>query len=78
MKTRYEHINFDEKESPGVYVCRNNRTQDRLGWTSWDRRWQQYVFIPSLDCVFNPDCLEDVAQFIRQMPRKSGAKGVGR
>lgn len=36
-----------------------------LGCIAWYGRWRQYVFVPSPDTIFNPDCLDTISAFIR-------------
>ena len=38
-----------------------------LGRVRWYSGWRQYVFHPNVlaDPVFNPDCLDEIARFVR-------------
>lgn len=37
-----------------------------LGYIKWYSNWRQYCFF-SLDCVFEQDCLRDIAQFVEEI-----------
>jgi hypothetical protein len=36
-----------------------------LGVIKWYGAWRQYVFWPSIETLFNPDCLEEISQVCR-------------
>lgn len=69
MKTRYKYIHF-EKTGLGLGIlweCYNNRNRDMLGVIPEEKTWNQYVFEPQADCVFNNQCLRDIADFLDQI-----------
>jgi len=37
-----------------------------LGGVVWFNRWRQYAFQPNPKCVFEEDCLRDIAQFVEE------------
>lgn len=70
MQLDYRYIHF-VKAAPGHYRCQGHDGSP-LGQVEWHRPWRRYVFNPtSLSVVFDPYCLEDIAHFLRQLPRKS-------
>jgi len=85
MKTKFEYIHFvkvAEKPKTSVWECRNNNSNDALGRVQWFGRWRQYCFHPApthsfVELVFNVGCLDDIAAFIRSLPRKTGPKPKG-
>lgn len=71
MKTKYKYIYF-RKDKAGEYTCfTNDDNHYLLGYVEWSHRWRQYVFVTVADTMHTPSCLDDIAHFIRQMPRKS-------
>lgn len=52
----------------------SKRARDELGLVSWYSAWRQYVFAPSEDTVFSPDCLRDIADFCEQQTREHKGK----
>ena len=67
MKTRYKYIHFlrlDEYEWDVV----NNRSDETLGFISWDSKWACPVFCSKgLDFIFNATCLDDISHFMKQL-----------
>ena len=50
------------------------RLGDSLGDIEWFSRWRQYAFVPAEETVFNPDCLDDISKFIRNLMQKRKVK----
>lgn len=69
MKTRYKHIHFVENNDQRFrYVCRNNKSNDILGFISFYSAWGQFIFEPAtVHYVFSHDCLTDIADFLSQL-----------
>jgi len=38
-----------------------------LGYIKWFGRWRQYAFFPAAETVWNPECLKDICEFIRDL-----------
>jgi hypothetical protein len=38
-----------------------------LGEIKWFGRWRQYTFFPAAETVWNPECLRDVCDFIKNL-----------
>jgi len=38
-----------------------------LGYIKWFGRWRQYAFFPAVETVWNPECLRDICDFIRNL-----------
>jgi len=45
-----------------------------LGRVSWFGRWRKYCFFPSPECVFEQDCLRDIALFIEDQTKAQRKK----
>ena len=72
MKTKYKFIHFKQLEN-SLWACNNNKSLDTLGYVEYYPRWKQYVFSTlSPDVVFNVSCLNDIADFIKQLKNKIG------
>ena len=56
----------------GVYTHESDPTAEEtlaeyLGTVSWFGRWRAYAFFPADSTVFEPKCLGEIAQFIRDL-----------
>ena len=72
MKTKYKHIQF-EKAPPGlgwIWSCYNNKTNELLGDIDYYKSWRQYVIEFQSGCVFNNQCLRDIADFLDQINKE--------
>ena len=83
LKTRYKYIHFghlntemllnDDKEGDtnnDIWECRNNETDMSLGEIEYYPPWRQYVITFNEDCVFNNECLRDIAHFLKQLKER--------
>lgn len=41
-----------------------NEGDDDLGEVYWNTGWRRYIFAPYSNCIFEQDCLRDIAEFI--------------
>jgi len=68
MKTRYKYIEFvSHPDIPDIWVCRNRRYKTILGGTERYAKWSQHSFSADVASVFSSDCLEDIADFLKQL-----------
>lgn len=62
-----KYIKFYEKPIAGyktkVWTV-TNKNNIYLGQIAWWSAWRQYCFQPSLNCIFNTQCMEDIIKFI--------------
>lgn len=63
-----------QKEKTQVWHVISKKHGDILGVVRWYPRWRQYTFWPELHTIWNPECLMDVCEFIRELmkDRKEG------
>ncbi len=73
MKKTYRYIRFNQGES-GIWWCNSkkgddllDRGDDLLGSVSIFEQWKQYCFFPAAITVFSSECLDDIADFLRQL-----------
>ncbi len=70
-KYNYKYLHFIQVENPGrktsIWECRNNRSQATLGLVKWYGPWRQYCYYPTVQAVYSPGCMDDMAHFIRQL-----------
>lgn len=56
----------DEGVNPGrktkTFIVRSQRTDKPLGIIKWYSPWRQYVFAPTVNTLFNPDCLRVIVK----------------
>lgn len=45
-----------------------------LGGVKWFTSWRKYSFFPAPDCVFEQDCLREIADFIESRTREHGGR----
>lgn len=81
LKTKFKYIKFVQHTYKDFYTingwdCFNNRRK-KLGLIEYYPDWDQHVmsFLPG--CVFNYDCLLDIARFIFEL-NNSEALQIGR
>lgn len=66
MKTRYKYLHF-VKVKTSMWECRSNKTSVALGNIYWDDYFRQYSYSPDLNTVYSASCLDDIADFVRQL-----------
>ena len=71
MKTKYKYIHFEEVGEVAGWLCLNNKSNDLLGTVTYYTQWQQYVIQFERECIFNNQCLLDIADFLKQLKKPS-------
>jgi hypothetical protein len=58
-----------------VWEMRTTDYHHLLGEVRWYSPWRKYAFFPAAECVFEQDCLRDIAAFIEEatMEHKRGS-----
>lgn len=68
MKLIYKYIYFEKCTVGGVFYAMNNkRSEESLGSIYYYEQWKQFVVEPLEGCVFNTQCLCDIAHFLKQL-----------
>ena len=68
---KYKYIKF--VEVPLVtyktlfFSCRNNRTNNELGFVEWHEPWKQYCYFPNTEAVYSAECLNDISAFLKEI-----------
>jgi hypothetical protein len=57
-----------------IFLVRNKEHGSYIGEVKWYGPWRQYSFFPSPNCVFERQCLMDIAHFINQLMVERKAK----
>ena len=70
MKTRYKFIHFKKFGIRGEWACLNNKTKDVMGVVGFYKFWKQYTIDFHEQCVFNNQCLRDIADFLDQLNKE--------
>lgn len=64
-------LEFKELPNEGrktkVFGIRNKRTDFQLGHILWHTGFRKYAFYPTSNTVFDPQCLEDIIDFIKKL-----------
>lgn len=66
---KYKYIHFvktKDKPKTSEWECRNNRSDEVLGWVEWYGPWRQYCFCPDGGMVFNVGCMENIIDFVKK------------
>ncbi len=74
---------YSQTEKTQSWHVISKKHGDLLGVVRWYPRWRQYTFFPEPDTVWNPECLNDVCEFIRGLmedrkTQKAEANLIGR
>ncbi len=72
VKTEYKFISFkmtDKKLRTTTWLCTNNRAGSELRIIKWYGVWRQYCYFPTVQAVYSKGCLEDIADFIKQLKK---------
>ena len=71
--TESKYLEFyllERKPRTTVWQVKSKHSGDILGVIKWFGKWRQYAFFPWLDTIWNPDCMTDIIQFIRELMDK--------
>ena len=74
MKTKYKYINFKKTPEETQWICLNNGAGNILGVIEYHPKWRQYVIDFKERCIFNNQCLCDIADFLTQLNEKTKAE----
>jgi len=67
-RTKYMTFRLiDKKPKTTEWCVENNKSGGTLGFIEWYGPWRQYVFTPLEECVFNNDCLSEIATFLTDL-----------
>lgn len=72
MITHYKYIHFKEDSTLAGdrWLVKNNKSNFTLGEVTFYEPWNQYVFQANPNCVFNNECLRNIAQFLSDVNEK--------
>lgn len=69
MTETKQWLTFTETNDTGktkVWDIHNADNGSHLGEVKWNGGWRQYVFAPRAHCIWNPACLDQLTEFIRE------------
>ena len=66
------HLAFEEcpplpKRATRLWTVRGGAI--KLGTVKWYAPWRRYCFFPNAQCVFEQDCLRELAKFVEDQTR---------
>ncbi len=70
MQTKYKYLTFEHvplEKKKGLYECKNINSRMTLGTVEYYPQWRQYCYFPKVQAVYSVGCLEDIAEFIKQL-----------
>ena len=71
MKTEFEYIKFAELTTGEIdktrWRCYNKKYDEELGEIYWYSRWRQYIYSPTVQALYSAGCLNDIAEFLKQL-----------
>ena len=72
VKLKYKYIHFVEYKRESIaYTMHNTKSGEAMGAVSYYPQWRQSVVEFVENCVFNNQCLKDIADFLEQLNRRS-------
>ena len=74
MKTIYRYIKFEYEPALEQWVCYNKESEGILAKISFYSVWKQFIAEFNSCCVFNNQCLRDIADFLDQLNKKYPGK----
>ena len=67
MKTVYRYIKFKKfSDDSQIWSCLNHSNIE-LGYVEYYTEWRQFVFIPFSNTEYSFECLNDIADFLKQL-----------
>ena len=74
-ETKYMYFELVEKKpKTNKYRITNKKWGDQLGIIEWYSSWRQYIFEDDYGCVFNHTCLNEIAEFLKELNTKHKEK----
>ena len=70
IPTRFRFIEFIPGLLEGSWNCQNRKTKNVLGTVDFFSEWKKFVFEAEGGCVFDEQCLADIATFLSALNRK--------
>ena len=71
LKLKYKYITFQEYKKEGVaYLMYNRKASVPIGSVFFYETWKQFVVEFVENCVFNCQCLNDIANFLETLNRR--------
>ena len=67
----FEEVRRSRSGRTRIISVKSKRHGDLLGTIAWWGPWRQYTFFPNRDTVFDPDCMEDITKFIRNLMKRA-------
>lgn len=69
MKTEYRYVHFVDMSGDEYqyWNCVNTKHGDILGFVAIYDPWNQWCYFPGEDVVYSSECLDDIADFLRQL-----------
>lgn len=69
-----KYITVKEIKEPGrktpIYCLSNSQNDYFLGMIKWNPGWRKFCFYPSIDTLFDNQCLLDISNFIKNITEK--------
>lgn len=65
-----EYVRQSPSGKTGLWEIRSVADRELLGAVRWHGPWRQYVFYPEWSTLWNPDCLDEVSAFLRDVTTK--------
>lgn len=61
------YVKFEESGSSAgktkIWMVKNSRSDYEIGRVIWHGPWRKYVFEPAKNCIFDANCLVEIANF---------------
>jgi len=75
------YVRFEESGSSAsgktkIWMIKNSRSDYEIGRIIWHAPWRKYVFEPAKNCIFDANCMNEIAMFAVEETKKHLNKGV--
>lgn len=62
-----EFMSYPKIGKTEIYGVLSKNQRAELGRVKWFGRWRQYAFFPNTETAWNPECLDSISGFIRNL-----------
>ena len=66
---KFDHVPCGDKPQDQFWTIRSKAKGHALGDIEWFHQWRRYVLTPMPDCLFDQECLTDIAAFLGEMTK---------
>lgn len=61
---KFEETGLSASRKTKIWLVKNAQSDFEIGRIRWFPNWRKYVFEPAPNCIFDPNCLGDIKDFL--------------